>query len=441
VLVSPAGLKARVRAIHAQNAPAERGRRGDRCALNLTGEGISRHVIARGDVVLDPALHAPAARIDARLTLLAGEKRPLAHWTPVRLHHAAAEAGARVALLEEAPIEPGTEGRVQLVLERPIAAAALDRFVLRDVSGTRTIGGGRLLDLRGPHRRRRAPARLAQLEAVEIEAPRAALAALLERWPWFVDVEAFARDRALGPDQLAAALARVPHRPIGAGGAAMAVSPDVWSRLAASARSILQAFHKAHPELPGLAPGRVAAALEPRLPARAAAAAVAALVEAGKLASEGGAVRLPEHRFGLDARGERLWSRIEPLLSDQERFRPPRAGEIADLLGAPAAEVRSLLKTLARERKVVEVAPDHFFRRDAVEEMARIAAEVAAAQSDGQFGAALVRDRLNNGRKVAIQVLEFLDRQGVTVRRGDLRRIDPRRLQLFLGMTEPAHVG
>src|SRR5205823_13749397 len=65
VAVSPSGLAARVRSIHAQNRATARGRAGQRCALNLAGEGISRDAIARGDVVLDPQLHAPTARIDA----------------------------------------------------------------------------------------------------------------------------------------------------------------------------------------------------------------------------------------------------------------------------------------------------------------------------------------------------------------------------------------
>ncbi len=49
----------------------------------------------------------------------------------------------------------------------------------------------------------------------------------------------------------------------------------------------------------------------------------------------------------------------------------------------------------------------------------------------GQFTAAQFRDRLDNGRKVAIQILEFFDRHGVTLRRGDLRRINRHRLDLF----------
>jgi selenocysteine-specific elongation factor len=435
VLVSPSGLRARIRSIHAQNRPAERGRAGERCALNLTGEQIGAHAISRGDVVLDPVLHAPAERIDATLRVLAGEPRPLAHWTAVRLHHAASETPARVALLEEAPIAPGGEGRIQLVLERPIAAAVGDRFVLRTASGSRTLGGGRLVDLRAPHRRRRAPARMEQLEALAIAAPAAALAALLDRPPFFVDLSAFARDRVLSDGQVRSALEGLAHVRISVGEGAVLVSPPTWRRLAQSARTALETFHAAHPELPGLSSLRLAAALEPRLPPPVAAAALEALVGRGLLVSEGGALRTPEHRFGLDGRDEQLWDSIRPLISGDERFRPPRANELAPLVAAQEAEVRRVLKALARRREVVEVAPDHFFRRETVEEMACIAADLAGGASDGQFSAAQLRDRLNNGRKVAIQVLEYFDRRGLTLRRGDLRRIDPARLKAFLPLS------
>ena len=81
------------------------------------------------------------------------------------------------------------------------------------------------------------------------------------------------------------------------------------------------------------------------------------------------------------------------------------------------------MKLLARMGRVDEVAHDHFFLRTTVAEMAGIAAAIAAGKPSGEFTAADLRDRLDNGRKVAIQILEFFDRHGVTVRRGDLRRI------------------
>ena len=75
VQISPSGLMARVRSLHAQNRPAEIGRAGDRCALNLAGPDISKDAIRRGDVILEAELHAPTDRIDAVLRVLPGERK------------------------------------------------------------------------------------------------------------------------------------------------------------------------------------------------------------------------------------------------------------------------------------------------------------------------------------------------------------------------------
>ncbi len=71
--------------------------------------------------------------------------------------------------------------------------------------------------------------------------------------------------------------------------------------------------------------------------------------------------------------------------------------------------------------------------------MAAIMLDLANAAADGQFSAAEFRDHLDNGRKVAIQVLEFFDRHGVTLRRGDRRRMNKHRLDLFRTCTEADH--
>ncbi len=78
-----------------------------------------------------------------------------------------------------------------------------------------------------------------------------------------------------------------------------------------------------------------------------------------------------------------------------------------------------------------EVAHDHFFLRPSIHEMTAIVADVAGKAEGGAFAAAQFRDRISSGRKVAIQILEFFDRHGVTLRQGDLRRVNKHRLDLF----------
>ena len=431
VVVSPSGLSARVRSLHAQNRATERGQAGERCALNLAGDGIAKDHIHRGDVVLDPELHAPSDRIDARLRVLASERKPITQWTPVRLHHAAAEVGARVVLLDDRPTAPGDHAFVQLVLERPIAAAAGDRFVLRDTSAQRTIGGGRFLDLRAPARKRRTPERLAQLDAHAIDRPDRALAALLERAPGYVDLTDFARDRALDVDEVeriaeTLALVRIPIQR-----SVVVLSPERWGELQHGIFERLATFHAENLDLPGIGLERLRLQLKPQLPAPAFAGALQRMTRLQQLALDGAWVRLRSHESSLTAADETLWRAVEPLLAGEQRFRPPRVRDIGATISVGEAHVRRLFKLLGRLGKVDEIAHDHFFLRDTVAEMVAIATDLAAQAPNKQLAAAEFRDRLDNGRKVAIQILEFFDRHGVTLRRGDLRRMNKYRLDLF----------
>ncbi|WP_250152422.1 selenocysteine-specific translation elongation factor [Ancylobacter radicis] len=448
VSVSPTGLAARVRSIHAQNRKAEEGRAGDRCALNLAGEGISHDAVHRGDMVLDSLLHAPTARIDARVSVLAGEPKPLGPWFPVRLHHASVEVGARLVPLSDEALAPGGEGMAQLVLDRPIAAAAGDRFVIRDTSAQRTLGGGRFLDLRAPARKRRTPERLAQLAAMAEEAPARAVARLVEGEPFHLELDAFARDHALdagAPDRWAAALGLVV---LGAAGARTGLSARRWALFREALGDGLAHFHAANPDLAGIGAEKLRLSLTPRLPKPVFTEALRRLAGEGALVLEGAWVRLAGHEVRLTQPDEMLWEAIAPRLAGVDRFRPPRVRDLAGALGEAEGDVRRLMKLLARMGRVDEVAHDHFFLRSSVGELVAVARALSAAAPGRQFGASAYRDAIEQvsapvGRKVAIQILEFLDRHGVTLRRGDLRRINPHRLDLFgaIGQSEDPAAG
>ena len=436
VMISPTGLAARVRSIHAQNQPSPRGVAGQRCALNLAGDSINKDAISRGDMVLDAELHAPTSRIDVELRLLASEPKPVTQWMPVRLFHASAEIGARVVLLEDEPLAPGQAGRVQLVLDRPIAAATGDRFVVRDTTSQRTIGGGTFLDLRAPARKRRTPERLAQLDAHRIGDPEAALARMLEIAPRFVELSAFARDRAVSENQIQEIIERLSIVASQTAGGTFAMSATVWLELKRTLLSKLQAFHADNPDLPGIGLERLRLQLEPRLPAPALLSVLQGLVRSKDIALDGAWVRLASHEVRLTEEDEKLWARIAPMVGGAERFRPPRVRDIASLLTLRETDVRRLLKLLGRMGRVDEVALDHFFLRTTVAEMVGIIVDLSQTQLLGQFTASQFRDRVDNGRKVAIQILEFFDRHGVTLRRGDLRRINRHRLDLFRRLPE-----
>jgi selenocysteine-specific elongation factor len=431
IIVSPSGLEARVRSLHAQNQAAEMGRAGDRCALSLTGRDISKAQVSRGDMLVDPSLHAPTSRIDARLTILEGEPKPIATWFPARLHHATADVGARVVPLESASIAPGGSSDVQLVLDRPIAAAQGDRFILRDVSGQRTIGGGAFIDLRAPARKRRTPERAAERAALALADPQHAFAALLAAPPFIADFAAFARDRALGENEARRIAESGDLVLIEADRSTYAAAIEHWRRLVEQLGEQLAAFHAENPDLQGFGAERLRMAIARRWPPPLFRAALAGLMKEGRLVVEGGFVRLPGHVARLSDADLGAWREIAPLLGGPQKFRPPRVRDIAAETSRDERDLRRLLKLASRLGWVDEIAHDHFFLRETTREMIAHALAIGDPQTRREFAAAEFRDRLDNGRKVAIQILEFFDRHGVTLRRGDLRRLNPHRLDLF----------
>lgn len=419
ILISPSGIPARVRGIHAQNRKAETGLAGQRCALNLAGDQITREAIHRGDVALDPALHAPTERIDVSLRVLSSEPKPLTTWFPARLHLGAAEAGARVVPLQ-GPIAPGKTGLAQIVLDRPLAASVGERFILRDVSARRSIGGGGLIDLRPPARRRARPERLAALDAMALPDPASALQALATLAP--VALDAFARDHALPAEGFDTPL--IP-------GTRLAASPDTLASLRAQMQDQLSAFHAENPDLQGMGRERLRLALTPRLPKTDFTGFIRHEANAGSIALDGAFLRLPGHLPRLSPADEAAYALIAPRLTGEDRFRPPRVRDFAAELGYDEGELRRILLMAARQGRVDRIAHDHFFARATTVEMVGILRDLSAAVEDGWFTAPAFRDRVNNGRKVAIQILDFFDRLGLTLRRGDLRRINPHRIDLF----------
>jgi selenocysteine-specific elongation factor len=433
LMLSPPGLELRVRGLHAQNRPAGEAVAGQRVALNIVGPRLSKDAVTRGDWVLHPDVHAPTFRLDARLRLLGEEARPLRADAPVHLHLGAAHVMARVAPLDVDRIGPGDAALARLTLDHPIGALARDRLVLRDATATRTIGGGVVIDPFPPRRGRRTAERLAQLAALDAADAATALRGLLDLPPRWVDGATFFRSRNLPPAGQAAVMAAAPAVVV----AELLMTPSALEALRTGALHRLAAHHAAAPDQPGPQPERLRLATPGRPSQTAFRAIIESLVRRGSVEQDGPWLRLPTHRAVLSPQDERIWQHAQGLIA-AERFRPPRTRDLAQALSVPEPAMRATLKRLQRMGRLTEVAPDHFFLSETVAELAAIAAAIAQADAAGTLTAAEFRDRLANGRKVAIQILEFFDRAGVTVRVGDERRVRADRLGLF-GPATPAN--
>jgi len=274
-----------------------------------------------------------------------------------------------------------------------------------------------VVDPFGPSRNRRTPRRLAELGALR-QPNETVLAALLPEETGYVDLARFSVARNLRAAEVERLLAEAGGAKVGGFG----FLTETLAAVRADFTATLKTFHETNTDAIGLPPERLRVASKKRWPPVVFAVLLDYEVAAKTVTVDGALVRLPGHSLKLGAKDEVLWQKIAGDLG-RDRFKPPRVRDFAQIYDAPEPNVRRLLRQLAKIGRVVEVAPDQFFLRPVVAEMIGIAHGLG-----NDFTAAQFRDRLDNGRKLAILILEFFDRHGITIRRGDLRRTVPQKL-------------
>ncbi|WP_338760903.1 selenocysteine-specific translation elongation factor [Massilia sp. METH4] len=402
LVLAPGGQQARVRGIHAQGRTAGEGRGGERLALNLAG--VAKEEIERGTWIVAPALQACSERVDAQLALATGV---LKAWSPVHVHLGAAHHTAHVVPLDGDTVQPGRPARVQLVFDVAVHAVPGDRFVVRNAQATQTIGGGIVLDPFGAARKRRSPARLAWLDALQSYVDGGGVSALLAQSPLGVRAAALVRLTQSPGDALALppTCLRIPLP----GGEELLITEDALARLEQSVLDALGGFHAKHPDDAGPELWRLKRMAQPDAEDALWSALVARMLAAGSIAQRGHSLHLPGRSVELTGEEQAL---AAPLLAALEkgRFDPPWVRDLSKEHRVPEGEVRRLLRKLARAGELSQVVPDLFYHPRPLAEMAKIVATLPDTQ------AATFRDATQLGRKRAIQVLEFFDRVGYTRR-------------------------
>lgn len=419
MFLADSGESARVRGIHANNQESGQGVTGQRCAVNLAG--IDKEIVRRGDWLVSSPDLRPVRKIDTQLRVLDTEVRPLRHWTPVHVHLGAADVTGRVAVLGADQIAPGAIARAQLVLDQPIGAVARDRFIIRDQSAQRTIGGGHVVDIFPPARGRARPERLAMLDALDTDDDAAALTGALNVASTGLDLRRFAIARNLTGDELEAVVGPSAAIVIGPAQSRLAFSQAAWQSLREDTLAALDRFHDQHTDRLGPSVAQLRRSLGRHVAEEAFAGLVDALTADGTIASDGMLLHRPSQKPVLAPEDQKLWIEISPLLSETPH-QPPVVHDLAREVGVSPEKIARTLRRAAALGLVIQASKNRFFESAALASLATVFEDVARDETDG-VGPGAFRDRAGMGRNLAIEVLEFFDRAGLSQREGNVRRL------------------
>ena len=422
VEVQPSGRRARVRGIQNHGAAAERAEPGSRCALNLQGVEVTE--LSRGQVVTRPDALVPAASLDATLSWL-GAAPEAREPTAVEFLTGTAERRAHVAPIGADRIVPGARGFARIHIEgEPVPLLPGDRFILRGFSrtalGGSTLGGGTVLDVAPPRRRRSDPQLLGDLEQLEAGDHAASLHVRIRREGLAgVARERLRRESGLDADALESALAALRES-----GRAVVTTGGSWldrARLEELERRLLHAldaWHAAEPIQPGIPGAALRGALPENVPRDAAELALAGLAQRGVVCVEEERVRRAEHQPTLAAQDAELLERLAAQ-ARSAGLEPPGFRDLCEQHRVEPDRLRDLLAHAERGGRLVRAPGDLWFDREAIDALRRRI--VGHLQQHERLDTKAYKALIGTSRRSAVPLMELFDAERVTVRRGDHR--------------------
>ena len=424
LLLQPNGLVAHVRAIQNHSQSVEGVGPGMRTALNVPELQVSsrdRLGVSRGNLLTNTQAGAPADTININMARLSREipgqsatRRDLPSGRRVRVHHGSGSTGARIHFIESRSISPGQGMLAQLRLDEARFMMVGDRVVIRDWSGGATLGGGVVLDADASRRR------LRNEEQVEFLRQRAEspddlavlLTSALER-DALIDLSAIKSRLKFSDEEVELAAAKLLADEIACEIGHHLAAASWWDELLACGASLVGAFHKANPDLPGLPLEDLRQSLLLKLPR---ADLFDLLME--HLGKRGVAQRgtiVAEEAFNPtlaeDIRGAA--ESIEQALK-QEPLNPPGR---AELVSDPSS--RRALAFLLRSGTVIELSDKVVILNASYQQACGEVLDYL--QDHGQATASDLRQHLDTSRRVMMPLLERMDAEGKTRRNGDYR--------------------
>ncbi|MGH9945799.1 MAG: selenocysteine-specific translation elongation factor [Pyrinomonadaceae bacterium] len=422
----PVGKRVRVRGIQTHGSSVKKAIAGQRTALNIVG--VDHVEVFRGMLLAEKNVLRTTQSLDAKVEVLKDSKKSLRSRQRARLHIGSAEVLARLIVLNDSGIiEPGEIGFVQLRLESPAVAVFGDRFVLRSYSPQATIAGGRVLEpLASRHRKKDLQSVSKILESRNDET--AEPATLLYQ---FIDVAAesgisveeiraktgwtkSAFDSAVGNTQNAKQIIEIRGRVIG-----VKFFDSIKSRLIDG----VSAFHCSEPLSRGIGREVLKEKSAQRIDGAIFDAAISELLNAGEITVSGDSIGIPNQESKLTTAEAEAKHRLLEIYC-VAGIEPPKLEEtMANVTTLNREHARRIFQLLIDGSEVIKVTEEFFFASEALENLKAKMRKFASQTSDRLIDVSKFKDLAGVSRKYAIPLLEYFDREKVTVRSGDKRLI------------------
>ncbi len=417
----PGDQSFRVRNLQVHNQSVDSTGWGRRVALNLSGP--ERASIERGHVICHEQLTRTSDQFDAFLEVRPAAKKGIKNHQRVRVHMGTAERLGKLILLDpREKLEPKDSAYCQVSLSSPLLVMRGDRFIIRDETAQRTLGGGKVIHPWSKKHKRREPGLEQRLEAISQENTPAVVESFLDESPDFATAfGTIAQFLNLTEDETHRRMDQIKGiLNFAAEGEKVYTTEKKWQRFREKTLESLRDFHGSHSLAPGMDMEELRVKLPFGIPPRLFRSLLDQLVGLKAITREGNFLRLPEYKVQLKDEERSITDKIIEFLR-RDPLSPPNLKEVEKGIGIGRGKLTEVVRLMERQGTLVRVTTELYFLRESVDRVKAVLYKYLSEHEE--ISAATFRDLLSSSRKFTIALLEHFDREGVTLRIGDVRRL------------------
>ena len=417
----PSGADTRIRNLQVHGKDVDTAYAGQRVAVNLAG--LKKTDIKRGDAVAKPGSVRTSRMLDVRLQNLRSSKRVIQNDSQVHLYHTSQVQLAKVVLLDRDALNPGESCYAQLRLADPISTKSGDRFVIRFYSPLETIGGGVILDdSPARHKRFQQPV----LEALKIKESGSGgdrvIQVLTEFGTELPDAAKLAAKLRLDEEDVAKAVQELCARgravePLEGRYASAAVMDKTWD----TCREILAGYHKQNPLHAGMKEAEVRQKCFKNMDQTTADALLGTLRLEGKIRRVSERYALADFEIKFTKRQNNIKQKLLQTYKNADLESPATDDVLAGFPQNEKTDAKQVLESLVTGGDLVMLTPQICWYKDVY---ARVCDVVKKHFEDHEtITLGELRDLINSSRKYTLAVLEYYDKNRITKKDGDFRRL------------------
>ncbi|MFZ7230479.1 selenocysteine-specific translation elongation factor [Avibacterium avium] len=409
------GQKVRVKNIHSQDSQAELGQAGQRLALNIQTE-VSREAIQRGDWLFSQAPRSPTDRI----TIEVEAAQNLQESQAVHIYHAASRTTGKLTLLQAKQLAPQQKALAELILQEPLFLTYGDKLILRTGDAKSLLAGGKVVEIHSPKRYKRTEVRLNFLQNL-LTAQHSAqrLSYYLQHRPmqlselaWLEQMEETQLNALIADNQALAWQGWV-------------FSQDYQQKQSDKLIETLANYHQQQPDQLGLSKARLYRIATINQPETLIYHFIEKLLEQNKIQQTRGWLHLPEHKIRFNTEEQALWQKVLAHF-EQQQGQALWVRDLANLLDLEESEMRNFLYKAGKLGYLTPIVRDRFMLTETLYAYARWIKVFILQQ--GEISVNQLRDELQWGRKMTVQLMEYFDRCGFLRRKGNVHLLRDRDL-------------